>query len=89
VHAIDLNGGLPVWTFKARLDVDSSPLISGGRVYVGSKDKSLYVLDLKTGQSIWEFKASRAITASPAIAAGVLVIGDDAGNVYCLEPGGG
>ena len=70
---------------RRRPDVDSSPLIRGGRVYVGSKDKTLYVLDLKRGELRWKFKASRAIVASPAIADGVLVIGDDAGNVYCLE----
>jgi outer membrane protein assembly factor BamB len=86
VHAIDLAEGKPLWTFKARLDVDSSPVISGGRVYVGSKDKSLYVLDLKRGTLLWEFKASRGIVATPAIDQGVLVIGDAAGNVYCLEP---
>jgi len=87
VHAIDLASGKQLWTFKARLDVDSSPLVSGGRVYVGSKDKSLYVLDLKRGELVWEFKASRGIPGSPAIGEGVLVIGDDAGNVYCLDSG--
>jgi outer membrane protein assembly factor BamB len=88
VHAIDLADGKPLWTFKARLDVDSSPLVSGGRVYVGSKDKSLYVLDLKRGTLLWEFKASRGIVAAPAIDAGVLIVGDAAGNIYCLEPTG-
>jgi outer membrane protein assembly factor BamB len=71
--------------FPTHGEVDSSALISGGRVYVGSKDKTLYVLDLKTGKEIWHFTASRAITASPCIANGVLVIGDTHGAVYCLE----
>jgi outer membrane protein assembly factor BamB len=71
-----------------RGDVDSSPLISGGRVYIGSNDKRLYVLDLQTGKELWSFAASRAISASPAIGHGVLVVGDEAGSVYCLEPQG-
>ena len=50
------------------------PAISGGRVYVGSKDKKLYVLDLKTGRELWSFTAGRGIAASPAIGDGVLVI---------------
>jgi outer membrane protein assembly factor BamB len=65
--------------------VDSSPLISDGRVYVGSKDKKLYVLDLKTGNKLWEFPAARGISAAPAIAKGVVVVGDNRGAVYCLE----
>ena len=85
IAVVGARDGKPMWTFKTRLDVDSSPVISSGRVYVGSKDKSLYVLDLKSGQLLWEFKSSRGIVATPAIGAGVLVIGDNAGNVYCLE----
>jgi hypothetical protein len=45
------------WTFATRGDVDSSPAIAGGRVYVGSRDKKLYVLDLKTGKKLDEFQA--------------------------------
>jgi len=55
-------------------------------VFVGSKDKSLYVLNLADGKMLWEFKGGRGIVASPAIAEGVLVVSDLAGNVYCLEP---
>jgi outer membrane protein assembly factor BamB len=66
--------------------VDSSPVISGDRVYVGSKDKRLYVLDLNTGKKLSDFVAGRGITASPAIGEGVVVIGDTGGNLYCLEP---
>jgi outer membrane protein assembly factor BamB len=32
-----------------RARVDSSPAISGGRVFVGSSDGKLYVLDTATG----------------------------------------
>ena len=56
------------------------------RIFIGSRDKKLYVLDLRTGQSAGEFTAGRAITASPAIGEGVVVIGDTAGDLYCLEP---
>ena len=58
---------------------------AGGRVYVGSKDKRLYVLDLKTGQKRWEFRTAGKITAAPAIGRGVLVVGDESGLVYCLD----
>ena len=65
--------------------MDSSPVISAGRVYVGSRDKKLYVLDLKTGRKLWEFSAQRGIAGAPAIARGLLVVADGGGAVYCLE----
>jgi outer membrane protein assembly factor BamB len=55
-------------------------------VYVGSKDRKLYVLDLKTGRNLGEFTAKRQIIAGPSIGRGVVVVGDTGGNVYCLEP---
>ena len=71
-------------TFGTRGDVVSSPVISGGKVYVASKDKKLYVLDLQTGKKLGEFQARFAIEASPAIGQGVIVVGDGRGLVYCL-----
>ena len=50
VHAIDAKTGKADWTFATRARVDSSPVIAGGRVYVGSSDGRLYVLDLETRQ---------------------------------------
>jgi outer membrane protein assembly factor BamB len=85
VHAIDLNTGGALWTFTTRGEVDSSPLISAGRVYFGGKDKKLYVLDLKSGKKLWEYAVAKPISAPPTIAQGVLVIGDERGDVYCFE----
>jgi hypothetical protein len=41
--------GEAAWTFATRARVDSSPVVAGGRVYVGSSDHRLYVLDVETG----------------------------------------
>src|SRR6185503_12013412 len=38
------------WTFEAGEEVQSTPAIAGGTVYVGSKDGRLYALDLATGK---------------------------------------
>ena len=64
--------------------MDSSPVVAGGRVYVGSSDGRLYVLDAQSGKKLWEFDAGAALTASPAIAAGRVVIGSQDGRVYVL-----
>ena len=72
------------WTFATRARVDSSPVVAGGRVYVGSSDNRLYVLDAATGRKVWEFDTGAAITASPAIAAGKVVIGTQDGTVFAF-----
>ncbi len=40
------------WTPRALGDIDSSPVLRGGRVYVGSGDGILYSIDAATGQPL-------------------------------------
>ena len=54
---IDRQTGKAAWTFTTRARVDSSPVVAGGRVYVGSNDGKLYVLDAASGKSVFEFEA--------------------------------
>jgi outer membrane protein assembly factor BamB len=83
VHGLTV-AGKGVWTFATRARVESSPAISGGKVYVGSNDGKFYVLDLNTGNKLWEFTAGAPLSASPAIANGRIVIGSQDGRLYCF-----
>ncbi len=82
VRALDAATGKMAWTFAARARVDSSPVVAGGRVYIGSSDNRFYVLDAASGRKIWEFDTGAAITASPAVAGGKIVIGTTDGVVH-------
>jgi outer membrane protein assembly factor BamB len=82
IRALDGATGKVAWTFAARARVDSSPVVAGGRVYIGSNDNRLYVLDAASGRKLWEFDTGAALTSSPAIAAGKVVIGSQDGKVY-------
>jgi outer membrane protein assembly factor BamB len=84
VHCLERSTGKSVWTFLAKARVDSSPLIAGNRVFVGSSDGLLYGLDLATGKKLWDFTAGAALSASPAVAQGALVIGSQDGVLYCF-----
>jgi outer membrane protein assembly factor BamB len=64
--------------------VESSPLVTGSRVFVGSNDGNLYELNLKTGKKVWDFVAGAPLSASPAAAQGSLVIGSQDGVLYCF-----
>jgi outer membrane protein assembly factor BamB len=84
LHALDLKTGKALWTVMTRARIDSSPVVSSGRVYVGSSDGKLYVVDIGSGKTVFEFEAGAPITASPSIAGGRLVIGATDGKLFCL-----
>ena len=73
-----------MWAFPTKGRVDSSPVVVGERVFVGSSDGNLYVLDLARGKELTRFELGRGVVASPAVAAGRLVIGTTDGTLYCL-----
>jgi outer membrane protein assembly factor BamB len=86
VHAIDRLTGLQVWTFATRSRIDSSPVIVGDRVFIGSNDGHLYELSLLDGRERWKHNAGKPISAAPAVGEGVLVIGCESrdGKVFCF-----
>jgi outer membrane protein assembly factor BamB len=84
VHALDRTKGDPVWTFPTKGRIDSSPVVAGPRLYVGSGDGHLYVLNVKDGQEVQKLQLGRGIMASPAVAHGRLVIGTTDGSLVCL-----
>jgi len=72
------------WTFATGRSVESSPVVVGQRVYVGSSDRKLYVLDLVTGREVQKLDLDDEVTGSPAVAGDRLLIGTRAGTLYCL-----
>ena len=48
----------PLWSFATEGDVNSSPAVAGGTVYVGSNDNKLYAFDASCRnacQPLWSF----------------------------------
>jgi eukaryotic-like serine/threonine-protein kinase len=83
VHGLNRSGSA-AWTFATNARVESSPAISGPRVFVGSNDGRFYVLNLANGTKVWEFNAGAPLSASPAIANGRVIIGSQDGRLYCF-----
>jgi outer membrane protein assembly factor BamB len=86
VYALDRKTGEEKWTFVTEGMVDPSPVIAGGRVYVGclSQTAEFYVLDAKTGKKKQELNLTGAACGSPAVASDCLFVGTDKGKVYCF-----
>ena len=63
----------------------SSPVVSNGRVYIGSGDGGVYALDAATGALVWRFATGNVVHATPAIADGIVYIGSWDRNFYALD----
>jgi outer membrane protein assembly factor BamB len=85
VFRVNPSTGKAAWACVTRGDVNSSPVIAGGLVWVGCDDGTLRAIDLATGKLRWQFVAGGQIKASPAIGQGCLVIGTTDGILYCLR----
>ena len=64
--------------------VDSSPVVCGDKIVVGSDDGRLYMVNLANGKEIWNYEIGQPVASSPAVVNGTVVIGSQDGNVYAF-----
>ncbi|MFW6164244.1 MAG: PQQ-binding-like beta-propeller repeat protein, partial [Planctomycetota bacterium] len=56
VYALDLATGRRRWSFQTEGPIRFSPMVAGGRVFVGSDDGFLYCLSAGEGTLLWKFR---------------------------------
>jgi outer membrane protein assembly factor BamB len=88
----------PLWTATTGGDVESSPAVANGVVYVGSHDGELYAYDAagttgcsgspKTWEPLWTATAGNYVQSSPAVANGVVYVGSEDHSVYAFDAAG-
>ena len=64
--------------------MDSSPVVSGDKIVVGSSDGRLYIVSLNAGKELWSYEIGESIIASPAVIDQWVVIGAEDGFVYAF-----
>ena len=87
-------GGVPQfhrvkWTFSTQGEVNSSPAVVAGTVYLGSNDGNLYAIEAATGVKKWAFAAKSRIPSSPAVANGLVYFASYDGNFYAVDAASG
>jgi len=74
-----------LWKVKTNGQVISSPVVAGGKVFVGSADNKLYALNESDGEILWTFETGGAINSTPLIAGGKVLFLSYDGFFYALD----
>ncbi len=77
-----------LWKYTVGDDIESSPVVADGKVYVISYDSYLYCLDNYNGDFIWNCWVGENVASTPAIANGKVYFGGHLG-LYCRDAGTG
>ncbi len=77
--------GRILWSRALPSPSESSPLVAGGRVYLGSQNGTVYALSAHDGSVIWVYHAAGAVKASPTLSDGILYFGDYSGHLQALD----
>jgi outer membrane protein assembly factor BamB len=84
VVAWDADTGRERWRFNSA-PIESSPLLHGKRLFVGSWDHNVYAINAENGRKIWSFQADNQVNTSAAYWKGRIFIASDGGTLYALS----
>jgi outer membrane protein assembly factor BamB len=85
VVAMNRRTGRIRWAKRLGSASESSPLVVGGRVYVGSQSGAVYALSAKSGHVRWRYYAGGPVKGALAYSRGRVYFGDYGGSVTALR----
>lgn len=93
VYALNGSTGHLLWETDIGDSCDiSSPTISGGLLFIGTRDGTdgaFYALNESTGAILWRYPIGASVTAPPSIVDGMMLCGSDGWNMYAFDIGKG
>jgi outer membrane protein assembly factor BamB len=93
VYCFETSSGNLRWETKVGDVCDiSSPTLSGGLLFIGTRDGAdgaLLALSEITGNILWRYAVGSSITAPPSVAGGMMFCGSDGWNSYAFNIGTG
>jgi outer membrane protein assembly factor BamB len=91
VYALNSSTGALLWEKKIGNVFDiSSPSISGGLIFIGTRDfdeGAFFALNETNGDVLWKYTIGSSITAPPSIADGMMFCGTDDWHMYAFDFG--
>lgn len=89
VVADDATTGKPDWKRELNAHLESSPLVVGKTLYLGTDTTDVVSLRTTDGRTRWRFNSPAAIKASPSYHDGHLYVADYEGSMFALEAASG
>jgi outer membrane protein assembly factor BamB len=83
--SLDATSGRRVWARNLHGHLESSPLVVGKTLYIGTDSSRVLALDTADGSLRWRFDAPGAIKASPSFNRGRVFVGDYQSGMFALD----
>jgi outer membrane protein assembly factor BamB len=64
---------------------ETSPLLSGNRLYVGDWNGDVWALDARNGKTLWRYRTGGPVKGGAALSGNRLYVGSYDGHLYCLN----
>lgn len=87
--ALRARDGKLLWRFSLPGRSETSPVVAGANVIVGSESGDVYALDRKSGRVDWQVSTAGAVKGGLALDRGVLYGANYAGEVFALRASSG
>jgi len=88
LRAVSLLTGAENWVWDSGVSGSlTTPLITPAGLFIGSSDRSLYMLELETGEELWRFHEDfilGGVSSGPVAAGRQLFFVSNAGNLYAM-----
>jgi outer membrane protein assembly factor BamB len=84
IVCVDAKSGEPVWSTYLGEELYVSPSYAGGKLYVVTDQRSVYVLNATDGKKLSAFSTDSNSWSSPTIGEGRVYVGNNDWKVYCL-----
>ncbi len=73
------------WSFPASGAIVSSPVVSRGYLYFGTRNGYIYALNARTGAMLWSFHTLNWVDSTPAVSSGTVYAASMDGHLYALN----
>jgi outer membrane protein assembly factor BamB len=83
--ALDAKTGKVDWKRNLNAHLESSPLVVGKTLYIGTDSSQVLAIDTSDGHKIWEYKAGASIKASPSFHEGRIYVGNYQSGMLALN----
>ncbi len=87
--AFDARDGKIIWKRNLDTHLESSPIVVGETLYLGSDKTNLFAINTANGRNRWQYNAASPIKSSPSYRLGRIYFGDYTGTMFCLDADSG